>query len=78
MTPDHHNTFEQLKALPPTEDLSLAIQLIRELDTELDVTKAQLLAVMTLYRMDMMREQRGGFNPLEFAEGLAKVMAAPK
>jgi hypothetical protein len=78
MTPDQHSTFEQLKALPLSDNMTLAIRIIRELDDELDVTKAQLLAVMTLYRMDMMREQRGGFNPLEFAEGLAKVMAAPK
>jgi len=78
MTPDQHSTFDQLKALPLSDDITSAIKLVTELDAELDVTKAQLLAVMTLYRQDMMREMRGGFDAKAFAEGLAKVMAASK
>lgn len=78
MTPDQYDAFEILKAIPPSEDMDTAIRIIRELDGELGMVKAQLLAVITLYRQDMMREMRSGFNTDEFMEGLAKVMAAPK
>ena len=75
MTPEQYEIFD---TLIPTEDVAPAMRLIEQLDAELDATKAQLLAVMTLYRQDMMREMRGGFDAKAFAEGLAKVMAAPK
>jgi hypothetical protein len=50
------------------------IELVKDLESELAIVRAQLVLVTGSYRRDMMREMRSGFDVDEFEERLTGLM----